>query len=133
MTNIIPLTSDMTMRQYHEAVAAGNINEAVQLKAKAELAKMDAANANRKSKPSKTAIANEPIKQAIIALLTEKGAMVASAIGAALTTPEAEVTTSKASALCGQLVKAEVLTVEDVKVKGKGSVKQYSIKVEVAE
>lgn len=120
--------NEMTMRKYHEAVAAiPNAPADVVAKAKAELAKMDAANAKRQSKPSKTALANEPIKAAIIELLTAKGAMVASAIGAALTTGEVEVSTSKASALCGQLVKAEVLRVEDVKVKGKGSVKQYSI------
>ena len=124
----IMTTNEMTMRKYHEAVAAiPNAPADVVAKAKAELAKMDTANANRKSKPSKTALANEPIKAAIVELLTTNGAMVASAIGTALTTPELEVTTSKASALCGQLVKAEVLAVEDVKVKGKGTVKQYSI------
>ena len=127
-------TNEMTMRKYHEAVAAiPNAPADVVAKAKAELAKLDAANAKRQSKPSRTALANEPIKAAIVELLTTNGAMVASAIGTALTTPEFEVTTSKASALCGQLVKAEVLAVEDVKVKGKGSVKQYSIKVEIAE
>ena len=127
-------TNEMTMRKYHEAVAAiPNAPADVVAKAKAELAKMDAANANRKSKPSKTALANEPIKAAIVELLTTNGAMVASAIGTALTTPELEVTTSKASALCGQLVKAEVLAVEDIKVKGKGTVKQYSIATPSAE
>lgn len=127
-------TNEMTMRKYHEAVAAiPNAPADVVAKAKAELAKMDTANANRKSKPSKTALANEPIKAAIVNLLTENGAMVASAIGAALTNGEVEVSTSKASALCGQLVKAEVLVVEDIKVKGKGSVKQYSIATPSAE
>jgi hypothetical protein len=127
-------TNEMTLRKYHEAVAAiPNAPAEVVAKAKAELAKMDTANANRKSKPSKTAIANEPIKAAIVELLTTNGAMVASAIGTALTTPELEVTTSKASALCGQLVKAEVLAVEDIKVKGKGTVKQYSIATPSAE
>ena len=130
----IMTTNEMTMRKYHEAVAAiPNAPADVVAKAKAELAKMDAANANRKSKPSKTSVANEPIKAAIVELLTTNGAMVASAIGAALTNGEVEVSTSKASALCGQLVKAEVLAVEDVKVKGKGTVKQYSIATPSAE
>ena len=123
----------MTNREFFTNISNGIVNDEVIAHAKAAIAKMDTANANRKSKPSKTAIANEPIKQAIIALLTEKGAMVASAIGQALTTPEAEVTTSKASALCGQLVKADVLMVEDIKVPKKGTVKQYSIKVEITE
>ena len=127
-------TNEMTMRKYHEAVAAiPNAPADVVAKAKAELAKMDTANANRKSKPSKTALANAPIKAAIVELLTANGAMVASAIGIELTTNEAEVSTSKASALCGQLVKADVLMVEDIKVPKKGTVKQYSIKVEVTE
>lgn len=127
-------TNEMTMRKYHEAVAAiPNAPADVVAKAKAELAKMDAANAKRQSKPSKTSVANEPIKAAIVELLTTNGAMVASAIGAALTNGEVEVSTSKASALCRQLVDAEILTVEDVKVKGKGSVKQYSIATPSAE
>jgi hypothetical protein len=88
---------------------------------------MDAANAKRQSKPSKTAVANEPIKADIVNLLTEQGAMVASDIAKALSTDEVTISTSKASALCRQLVADEVLTVTDVKVKGKGTVKQYSI------
>lgn len=127
-------TNEMTMRKYHEAVAAiPNAPADVVAKAKAELAKMDTANANRKSKPSKTAIANEPIKAAIVELLTTNGAMVASAIGTALTTPELEVSTSKASALCRQLVEDGTLSVAEVKVKSKGSVKQYSIATPSAE
>ena len=123
----------MTNREFFTNISNGIINDEVIAHAKVAIAKMDTANENRKSKPSKTAIANEPIKQAIIALLTENGAMVASAIAQALTAPEAEITTSKASALCGQLVKAEVLAVEDVKIPKKGTVKQYSIKVEITE
>ena len=127
-------TNEMTMRKYHEAVAAiPNAPADVVAKAKAELAKMDAANAKRQSKPSKTALANEPIKAAIVNLLTENGAMVASAIGAALTNGEVEVSTSKASALCRQLVEDGTLSVAEVKVKGKGSVKQYSIATPSAE
>lgn len=121
-------TNEMTMRKYHEAVLAlPNLPADVKAKAEAEIAKLDAANAKRQSKPSKTAVANEPIKTAIVNLLTEQGAMVASAIGSALTTDEVEVSTSKASALCRQLVEAGALTVTEVKVKGKGAVKQYAI------
>jgi len=121
-------TNEMTMRKYHEAVMAiPNAPADVVAKAQSELAKMDAANAKRQSKPSKTAVANAPIKESIVALLKEKGAMVASAIGVALTNGEVEVSTSKASALCRQLVEDNVLTVTEVKVKGKGTVKQYAI------
>ena len=123
----------MTNREFFTAVSAGIINDEVIAHATSAIEKMDTANANRKSTPSKTAIANEPIKAAIVELLTTNGAMVASAIGAALTNGEVEVSTSKASALCRQLVDAEILTVEDVKVKGKGTIKQYSIATPSAE
>jgi hypothetical protein len=126
MANFVPLSSDMTIRQYHEAVISGNINEAVLAKARAEIAKLDATNAKRAEKAAEKAKENDPIKNAIYNLLVEKGAMVASAIGAALTTPENEVTTSKASSMCRQMVEERRLTVEDVKVKGKGKVKQYT-------
>ena len=123
----------MTNREFYTNISNGIINDEVIAHATSAIEKMDTANANRKSKPSKTSVANEPIKASIVELLTTNGAMVASAIGTALTTPELEVTTSKASALCGQLVKAEVLAVEDIKVKGKGTVKQYSIATPSAE
>lgn len=121
-------TNEMTMRKFFEAVIAiDNAPADVVAKAESEIAKMDAANAKRQSKPSKTAVANEPIKADIVNLLTEQGAMVASDIAKALTTEEREVSTSKASALCRQLVTDGTLTVADVKVKGKGTVKQYSV------
>ena len=121
-------TNEMTLRMYHEAVMAlPNVPADIKAKAESEIAKMDAANAKRQSKPSKVAVANEPIKADIVSLLTEQGAMVASDIAKALSTDEVTISTSKASALCRQLVADEVLTVTDVKVKGKGTVKQYSI------
>lgn len=119
-------SSDITMRQYHEAVISGNITEAIIAKARAEIAKLDATNAKRAEKAAEKAKENDPIKNAIYNLLVEKGAMVSSAIAMELTTPEAEVTTSKVSSMCSQMVKERRLTVEDVKVKGKGKVKQYT-------
>ena len=123
----------MTNREFFTAVSAGIINDEVIAHATSAIEKMDTANANRKSKPSKTSVANEPIKASIVELLTTNGAMVASAIGTALTTPELEVSTSKVSALCRQLVEAKVLSVEDVKIPKKGTVKQYSIAASSAE
>ena len=119
-------SSDITLRQYHEAVISGNITDAIIEKARAEIAKLDAVNAKRAEKAAEKAKENDPIKNAIYNLLVEKGAMVASAIGAALTTPENEITTSKVSSMCRQMVDEHRLTVEDVKVKGKGKVKQYT-------
>ena len=124
-------SSDITLRQYHEAVISGNITDAIIAKARAEIAKLDATNAKRAEKAAEKAKENDPIKNAIYNLLVEKGAMVSSAIAMELTTPEAEVTTSKVSSMCGQMVKERRLTVEDVKVKGKGKVKQYTAVVPV--
>lgn len=126
MANINPSTSEITMRQYHEAVISGNITDAIIAKARAEIAKLDAINAKRAEKAAEKAKENDPIKNAIYNLLVEKGAMVSSAIAMELTTPEAEVTTSKASSMCRQMVEERRLTVEDIKVKGKGKVKQYT-------
>ena len=119
-------SSDITLRQYHEAVISGNITDAIIAKARAEIAKLDATNAKRAEKAAEKAKENDPIKNAIYNLLVEKGAMVASAIAMELTTPEAEITTSKASSMCRQMVEERRLTVEDIKVKGKGKVKQYT-------
>ena len=118
----------MTNREFYTNISNGIVNDEVIAHAKAAIAKMDTANANRKSKPSKTSVANEPIKASIVALLTEKGAMVASVIGA-----ELGQSTSKVSALCRQLVEAKALSVEDVKIPKKGTVKQYSIATPSAE
>ena len=119
-------SSDITLRQYHEAVISGNITDAIIAKARAEIAKLDATNAKRAEKAAEKAKENDPIKNAIYNLLVEKGAMVSSAIAMELTTPEAEVTTSKVSFMCRQMVEERRLTVEDIKVKGKGKVKQYT-------
>ena len=120
-------TNEMTMRKYHEAVLAiPGCPADVAEKARAEIAKLDATNAKRTEKAKEKAAENEPIKQAIYNLLVEKGAMVASAIGTELTTEDNEVSTSKASAMCRQMVEEGRLTVCEVKVPKKGKVKQYT-------
>ena len=114
----------MTRRDFYNSIINGTVNDEVIEMAKAEVAKLDATNEKRKSTPSKTAVANEPIKANIVKLLTEsKGAMCASDVGAAL-----ELTTQKASALLRQLVEAEALVAEEKKVPKKGAVKFYSVK-----
>lgn len=112
----------MTNREFFVAVSKGMLTEEVMAHATSAIAKMDEANAKRASTSSKTAVANEPIKIAIKGLLTQNGAMVASAIAESL-----NISTSKASALCRQMVDADVLTVSDVKIPKRGKVKQYAI------
>ena len=85
------------------------------------IAKLDARNAKRASTPSKKSLENEPIKAKIVEFLAS-GSHLASEIASGC-----EISTSKASALCRQLVESGSLTVCDVKVKGKGTQKSYSL------
>ena len=87
-----------------------------------QIAKMDERNASRSSKPTKTQIENEPIKEKILEVLSTGERMVASAIAERL-----EISTQKASALCRQLVESKKLKVEDVKIPKKGKQKAYMI------
>ena len=113
----------MTTREFLNAIVSANLSDEMTEKANALIASLDKRNSARKAKPSKTAVANEPIKQAIVEYLTTNGQKVASEIGEGL-----NISTQKASALCRQLVEGGVLTVNDVKVAKKGTLKAYSVK-----
>lgn len=108
----------MTNREFFEKVIAEVTNEELVEKARTELAKLDARNARRASTPSKKAKENEPIKKAIRDVLGAEP-MTASEIAS-----KVEISTQKASALLRQI---DGLTVTEVKIKGKGKVKGYSI------
>lgn len=120
----------MTNREFYTAII-GNPNVADDLKtfAQAEIDKLDARNDKRKNTQTKAQKENEGVMTAIVDRLTAYGAMVASEIASAV-----GISTQKASALCKLLVDSGKLTVADVKIKGKGTVKQYSVaEVEPAE
>ena len=122
------MENKMTSRDFFTAIAA---NEAVSADlreyATEQIVKLDAKNAKRSSKPSKTQLANEPIKAAILAYLTEKGtAETAPDIAGALAAEGTPVTTQKVSALCRQLVADGVLEQTEVKVPKKKPQKAYS-------
>lgn len=121
--NSVSEKKPMTRREVYNAVLNGSVSEEVLNWFRAELSKMDTANEKRKTQPSKKDKENQPIKDSIFTLLTEKGGMVASAIGEVL-----EISTSKASALCRQMVDDGLLSVAEVKSpkKGGGKVKQYT-------
>lgn len=110
-----------TMRDFLEAVISREIDDEVVDFAKNQVAKLDNRNAKRASTQSKTQKANEPIKVAILEALAEK-AMTAAEIGAAC-----GITTQKASALTRALVLEGKVSSTEVKVKGKGKVKSYSL------
>lgn len=120
----------MTEREFlNKVLAIEGISKELSDYATEGIAKLDARNDKRKNTQTKTQKENEGVMTAIVDHLTANGADVASAIATAV-----GVSTQKASALCGLLVKNGTLTVADVKVKGKGTVKQYAVaEVETAE
>ena len=108
----------MTNREMFTAIINGEVTDEVVAKATEEIAKLDARNAKRAEKPSKKALENAPIVEAIKSVLTDEP-QTASDIATLC-----EISTQKASAL---LKKIDGLTVTDVKVKGKGTRKAYSL------
>lgn len=111
----------MTQREFFTAITTVDVSDELKAFATESIAKLDARNAARKSKPSKKSIENEPIKVSIREFL-EDGSHLASEIAKGL-----DLSVSKVSALCRQMVGDGLLTVEDVKVKGKGTQKSYTL------
>ena len=108
----------MTNREFYTAIVNGTITEDVIAHASDAIAKLDERNAKRASKPSKTALANEPIKVKILEVLTTEpkiASEVAELVG---------ISTQKASALLRQI---EGLEVSEVKVPKKGKMKGYAL------
>lgn len=108
----------MNKRDFLNAVIAETQNVELAEYAVAELQKMDARNAKRSETPSKRAIANAPLIEAIKAVLTEEiktASEIANEVG---------ISVQKASALLRQI---DGLNVTEVKVKGKGKQKGYSL------
>ena len=111
----------MTYRDFYNAVLTSTDNDELKAFATEAIAKLDARNAKRSSKPSKKSLENAPIKDSIAEFLAD-GSHLASEIASGL-----NLSVSKVSALCRQMVGDGILTVEDVKVKGKGTQKSYSL------
>lgn len=114
----------MTNREFLNAIINGEVTDEVVAMAKAEIKKLDARNEKRRTTMTKEQVANEGVKAQIVEFIGDKTAVVASEIAQGV-----GVSTQKVSALCKQLVDEGKLTVADVKVKSKGSVKGYAVKV----
>ena len=108
----------MTQREFFNAVIAETQNAEIAEYAVAALQKMDARNAKRSATPSKTQIENEPLIAKIAEVLTSEP-MIASEIA-----EKVGLSVNKVSALAK---KVEGVQITDVKVKGKGVRKAYSI------
>ena len=106
----------MTNRDFYNAVINANINEEMTSFATEAIAKLDARNAKRASKPSAKQRENEPIIKAISEILTDEP-MLASKIAELC-----GISVNKTSALAK---KVEGVQSVDVKVKGKGTQKGY--------
>ena len=123
----------MTNREFFVNVSKNVVGEAEIAHALEQIAKLDATNAKRAEQQSAKSKANEPLKVAILTLLTEKGGMTSPDIADALnkqgvTTAEGEeISTSKASSMCRQMVEEGRLTVTEIKVPKKGKLKQYAV------
>lgn len=116
----------MTNREFFEAVKNGTVNEEVITHATAEIDKMNARNEKRATTPSKTAVANEPIKAQIFEFLTEKNEQIlTSVIGEAV-----GISTAKASALLKQLENDGKIIGEEAKVPKIGKRMVWKIKAE---
>lgn len=116
----------MTNREFLTAIAnSTNLSSDLTDFATDQIAKMDARNEARKasSKPSKTAIANEPIKASIMAFLSQQSepviaCTIAEGIG---------ITTAKASSLLRQLVEGGKVVKSEVKIPKKGKTAAYAV------
>jgi hypothetical protein len=111
-----------TNREVLNLIVNGTANDITKSWAQEMLAKLDERNEKRKNTKTKEQIANEGTMTAIVDYIKANGSQVASALGVAL-----GISTQKASALCKILVDGGELTVADKKIKGKGSVKEYSL------
>jgi hypothetical protein len=113
-----------TEREFLTAIVKGDFGTEFTDFAKARIAALDKKNAQRKV--SKSAMAhkaeNDSFKSAILAALADGTTKKASDLATAL-----NVSTQKISALAKQLADSGAITVSDVKVKGKGTVKGYTL------
>ena len=123
----------MTNREFFVSVSKGIVGEAEVAHALEQIAKLDATNAKRAEQQSAKSKANEPLKLSIAFLLTEKGGMTSPEIAEVLKVQGVvdaegkEISTSKASSMCRQMVEEGRLTVTEIKVPKKGKLKQYAV------
>lgn len=118
----------MTQREFFTKVIEANISEELTTKAQELVAGLDKRNAQKASTQTKTQKENEVLKAEMLEKLEKGKGYLAAEIGVIM-----DFSTSKATALASQLVKSGKATVADVKVKGKGMQKSYTILAEPIE
>ena len=119
----------MTKREFLNAVIAGKITEEEIAFAQKEIDALNARNAKRAATPSKTQLANEPLKAEILAKLKEindfRTAGEVSSWFGLNDEGKPKVSVQKASSLLRQLVTGKVAEQTEVKVPKKGKQKAY--------
>ena len=115
----------MTQRTFLEMVVNANISDEMTAYAMERIKHLDDVNEHRKAKGSKTQRANAEVKKAILSSLEENTVYTASQVAGMEI--EGITSTQKASALLRQMTETGELTVTDIKIKGKGKVKGYSL------
>ena len=115
----------MTMREFFNGVLAiEGLSADLTAKAEHELAKLDAKNTKRSSSLTKVQKENLELMKEIKIYLEGKVNALAPDVAAAV-----GVSTQKAGGVMREMVKAGVLTVADVKIKGRGTLKGYTLVV----
>lgn len=112
----------MTNREFYNAILSADLNNELKAFAEEAIAKMNARNEKRSSKPSKTALANIPVKEAIANFLEGKKNVLAADVAVGI-----EVSPQKASALLRQMVESGQVNVTEIKVPKKGKCKAYTL------
>ena len=119
----------MTQREFFTAVVSANISDSITEYATSAIAKLDEKNAKRKTTGTATQKANKVIKDAIVTAM-EKGVTYTAAEIVALGI-EGVSSTQKVSPLMKQIADTGKITISEVKIKGKGTVKGYTLTDEV--
>ena len=121
----------MTKREFLNEVIAAGVSEAITEFAQKEIAALDARNAKRAATPSKTQLANEPLKAEILAKLKEindfRTAGEVSSWFGLNDEGKPKVSVQKASSLLRQLVAGKALEQTEIKVPKKGKQKAYKV------
>lgn len=108
-----------------EMVIAGTIGEDEVNYAKAEIAKMDKRNADRKNKPTKAQLVNAVLAEEVVKYLGEEPIVAGDIVKAEI---EGIKNPQKATVVLKYLVKEGRAEQVEIKVKGKGKIKGYVAK-----
>ena len=109
----------MTIREFLENVISADISNEMNDFARLRIEKLDEKNQKKKT-PSKKKTENDGIKNEILEFMSDGVGYKASDIAT-----QFEISTQKASALLVQLAKYGKVTATEVRIKGKGKVKEY--------